>query len=152
MGSSSKVDTQPIEHYFVAAKVLVLDEEDRMLALLRGKTAPTNPLHWDLPGGVVEYGESLDTCVIRETREEAGIEIDTPHVFHAIARMNSLGEFWTTIYMVARARSSDVTISWEHDEHRWVSPEEFLNLTIPRRQRETIERFIELRDKGKLLV
>jgi 8-oxo-dGTP pyrophosphatase MutT (NUDIX family) len=152
MGSPNKADEQPIEKYFVAAKAVVLDDHDRMLALLRGKSAPTNPLHWEMPGGIVEYGEDLDQCAIRETREEAGIEIDTPHVFHAIARMNSIGEFWTTVYFVARARSYDITISWEHDEHQWVAPEEFLALEIPQRQRETMEIFLEVRDKGKLLV
>ncbi|RJQ33968.1 NUDIX hydrolase [Candidatus Parcubacteria bacterium] len=152
MSSSNKADAQPIEKYFVAAKAIVLDGEGRMLALLRGNTAPSNPLHWDLPGGILEYGEDLAECVVRETREEAGIEIDTPHTFHAIARMNSLGEFWTTIYMVARARSFDVTISWEHDEYKWVAPEEFVELLIPQRQKETVEVFLELRDKGKLLV
>ncbi|HEY4527073.1 MAG TPA: NUDIX hydrolase [Candidatus Paceibacterota bacterium] len=152
MTSSHKADTQPIEKYFVAAKAIVLDEKGRMLALLRGAGAPTNPLHWDLPGGIVEYGEALDACVVRETIEEAGIDIDTPHVFHAIARMNSIGEFWTTIYFAARARTFEVKISWEHDEYTWVAPEEFLNLTIPQRQRETVELFLELRDKGKLLI
>ena len=141
---------QPVEHYFVAAKAIVTDDTGQMLTMLRGKAAPTNPLHWDLPGGILEYGEELDQCVIRETREEAGIEIDTPRVFHAVARKNAIGEFWTTIYFAARARTQDITISWEHDEHRWISPEEFLNLQSPQRIRETVERFIELRDKAKI--
>ena len=145
-------NNQPVEKYFVAAKAIVLDHDGLMLTMLRGAQAPTNPLHWDLPGGILEYGEALDQCVVRETREEAGLEIDTPHVFHAVARKNSLGEFWTTIYFAAHARSQGVAISWEHDEYRWVAPEEFLNLTIPQRQRETVELFLELRDKGKLLI
>ena len=141
---------QPIERYFVAAKAIVLDDDGRMLTMLRGAAAPTNPLHWDLPGGILEYGEALEECVARETREEAGIDVDSLRAFYAVARSNSLGEFWTTVYYAARARSHDVTISWEHDEYRWVLPEEFLVLTIPYRQRQTVERFIELRDQAKI--
>lgn len=140
----------PFEKYFVAAKAVVLAEDGRMLTLLRGESAPTNPLHWDLPGGILEYGEALEDCVIRETREEANIEVDSLQTFHAVARKNSLGEFWTTVYFVGHALSQEVKISWEHDEYRWVFPEEFLNLTIPQRQRETLEQFIRLRDQGKI--
>ena len=150
MGSSNKADQQPIERYFVAVKAIVLNEAGEMLVMLRGKTAPTNPLHWDMPGGILEYGEAIEVCLAREAKEEAGIEIDTPRVFHAIARMNSIGEFWTTVYLVARARTQDILISWEHDEYRWVSPEDFLNLTIPQRQKETVELFIALRDKVRI--
>jgi len=150
MPSSSKAELQPIENYFVAAKAIVLNEKGEMLCLLRGAGAPTNPLHWDMPGGILEYGEDLVDCVARETQEEAGVEIDTPRAFHAIARMNSLGEFWTTVYFVAHARSYDVTISWEHDEYRWVAPDEFLNMTVPQRQRETVEVFLELHENGKI--
>ncbi|MEO6790129.1 MAG: NUDIX hydrolase [Ornithinibacter sp.] len=32
-------------------------------------------LEWDLPGGVVDPGESPATCVVREVREELGIEV-----------------------------------------------------------------------------
>ena len=140
----------PFEKYFVAAKAVVLDEEGRMLTLLRGQTAPANPLHWDLPGGIVEYGEDLETCVVRETQEEAAIAIDSLRVFHAVARMNSIGEFWTTIFYAARAASLDVRISWEHDEFRWIVPEEFLDLKISARQREAVQLLLARKPDGKI--
>ncbi len=140
----------PFGKYFVAAKAVVLRDDGRMLTLLRGETAPTNPLHWDLPGGIVEYGEALDACVTRETMEEAGIEVVALRVFHAMARMNAIGEFWTTIFFVGRAQSTDVTISWEHIDSHWVSPEEFLTMKASLRQRETIELFIARRNERNI--
>ena len=37
---------------------------------------PTCKSHWELPGGVVESGESPLAAVVREVREEIGIALD----------------------------------------------------------------------------
>ena len=56
--------------------VLILDDEDRLLILLRSKGAHWMPQKWGLPGGRIERGENAAGAAIRETKEETDLDID----------------------------------------------------------------------------
>jgi len=58
----------PSKH-FVSAATIVLNDQKEIL-LIKG------PIRgWEMPGGIVEEGESLRDAAIRETKEESGIDI-----------------------------------------------------------------------------
>ncbi|WP_433580011.1 NUDIX domain-containing protein [Nocardia brasiliensis] len=50
---------------------LVTDDHGAILMQRRGDSG-----NWSLPGGAMEIGETLEQCVIRETREETGLDIE----------------------------------------------------------------------------
>ncbi|QSF46977.1 NUDIX hydrolase [Paenibacillus tianjinensis] len=57
------------KHTVVAAAVVL--NEDHDILLLNGPKRG-----WEIPGGRVEEGESITSAVIRETKEETGIDIE----------------------------------------------------------------------------
>jgi len=51
----------------------LLRDGDLVLVCQRIATGP-HPLRWEFPGGKLEDGESATSCLVRELREELGIE------------------------------------------------------------------------------
>ena len=63
----------------------LLFDRDRILLVERGK----DPLKgfWSLPGGALEAGETLEEGVMREVREETGLEIKPLAVLEVFERI-----------------------------------------------------------------
>ncbi|MGA2810086.1 MAG: NUDIX domain-containing protein [Candidatus Acidiferrum sp.] len=57
----------------VGVGVLIIDEGNRVLLTLR--TRPPEAQSWSIVGGKLDYLEALETCAIREAREEVGVEV-----------------------------------------------------------------------------
>lgn len=60
----------------VGIGVLIFNENHQLLLGLRKSKHGTGT--WGPPGGHLEFEETPEACAIRETREEAGIELDNP--------------------------------------------------------------------------
>jgi 8-oxo-dGTP pyrophosphatase MutT (NUDIX family) len=73
------------------AKLVVLDQEGRVLCLRRSATHPKKAGRWDLPGGVVSTakGERPLAAARRETFEETGLKVGT---IYAMASHTQLHE------------------------------------------------------------
>lgn len=54
-------------------------EVDEGIILIKRKNPPPG---WAIPGGFVNYGESLEDAVIREAKEETGLDIKLRRQFH----------------------------------------------------------------------
>jgi 8-oxo-dGTP diphosphatase len=55
----------------------IIIEIDEGIVLIERKN---EPFGWALPGGFVDYGESLEAAAIREAREETSLEVSDLHL------------------------------------------------------------------------
>lgn len=112
----------------VSIKNFVKNKENKFLVLRRSSTHPTMPFYWDVPGGHLEEGENLVEAIQRETYEETGFKTENIKLLGVEADFSNSGKYWVQIAYVCEVDSPEVIISYEHDQFKWVSPEEFFDL------------------------
>ena len=125
-------------------KAFIFNEEGKFLTIRRTETAPSNPLKWDIPGGDVEFGEDAYDAVLREIKDESGLEVKNLSPFDIYAYVTSSGDYWMTVAYKASVAGGEFKVSSEHDLHNWVTIDEFLKLDISDKLRRFGERFKEV--------
>lgn len=120
-------DTPPHPQLAVSATIF----RDARILLLRRAHAPGKGL-WSLPGGRVEFGESLQTALRREVMEETTLLIDVV----ALAGWREVlpGPANTGHYVVmsfaARWVGGEPALNDEHDDVQWLAPDALHTLQV----------------------
>ncbi len=112
------------EYTNVAAAII---EYDGKLLVGRRKTGKSYGGKWAFAGGKFEQGESAEEALRREVKEELGIEIEIIRPFTVKEHSYPNGDSFRVHYFICRILAEPLNITG-HDELRWVTPEEFLEL------------------------
>jgi 8-oxo-dGTP diphosphatase len=109
----------------------VIFREGKVLLLKRAKS----PGHgfWSLPGGRVEFGESLHTALTREVDEEAGLKIDIVALAgwrEVLPGAGGSGGHYLIMSFAARWVAGEPRLNDEHDDFKWAEPGQFGDLKL----------------------
>jgi len=112
---------QPL--YSLSVKAIVRGPDGRCLLLRRSGASHTHAEFREFPGGKLDPGERPDEALLREIREETGLQVLISRV--AGAAESALPDCKVAyLFFEAAALDTEVSLSSEHDAYEWVSPGE----------------------------
>lgn len=139
--------------FHVGVKALIRDERGRILILKANpKELKGGKAHWDLPGGRIKEGDTTEQTLRTEIKEELGIDGSALEIFKnfdtSISNMEiPIGnEKYGLVLMVylCGLKKKQFSLSNEHTEYKWATPDEASNLLAVKFSKSFIERLQEI--------
>lgn len=114
----------------VAVKGLIVNE-DKILLLQRSGSDPISPGIWEFAGGSIEFGETLDTALLREIKEETGLFVKIEKLLYADASMIQENRHAVVLCYYCTTAQKQIILSFEHQNYKWATKEEAMALLYP---------------------
>lgn len=105
----------------------IVNEKHELLMM----TSPKWKDIWIVPGGHIEPGETMEQALLRETKEEIGVEIEVLGLFNVSEGFTSPPEFKRNAHFIfmnfaARLKSDNFQVNEEVSELRWFPIDEVI--------------------------
>jgi 8-oxo-dGTP diphosphatase len=104
---------------------------DGKILLVRRARSPAKG-SYSLPGGRVEFGETLHTALHREVDEETALKIEIAGLagWREVVPGAGGGGHYVIMSFAARWSSGEPVLNDEHDDFRWQAPESLDDLKV----------------------
>lgn len=118
------------ERPFLAVSAAIV--HDRKVLAVRRARPPLSD-HFSLPGGMVECGETLLEALMRETKEETGLQIAPVSLagYREVIIRDAAGKVerhFVILPFACRLAGGELRLNDELSEARWLDPAELANL------------------------
>lgn len=122
--------------HIVASGGVVTNDKEEVLLIRNPRKG------WEYPGGIIETGETVPQGLIREIKEETGVDVEIINIVGIYSNTkkkkgyNGVEEVPTivTIDFICKYVSGDLRTSDESIEVRWFSKEEALKIIKPKQR------------------
>jgi 8-oxo-dGTP diphosphatase len=113
----------------LSVRAVIYDKQGRLLLLKRSMKSKNYPGKWEFPGGKVDPGERFDDAMLREVREETGLNVRLKR-FIGAAKADMPHIIAIQMVMELDAPDTDPIISDEHEAYTWMSPVDMLSMEL----------------------
>ena len=132
------VPAEPPQHPQLAVSAAIF-RDDRVLLVRRARSPGKG--FYSLPGGRVEFGESLHAALHREVDEETAIRIEIIGLagWREVLPGASGGGHYLIMSFAARWAAREPVLNDEHDDFKWLAPDAIGDLKVTGGLQEVIE-------------
>jgi 8-oxo-dGTP pyrophosphatase MutT (NUDIX family) len=111
---------------------------------------------WTMPGGTLDFGESLIECATREVKEETGLDVNVvdvigtytdPNILVAYSDGEVRQEF--TIVYASDKFDGDIQLDEESTAYRWISFDEVMGMEMASSQKRRVQDVIAYYRSGQ---
>jgi 8-oxo-dGTP diphosphatase len=127
----------------LVAACALIDSDNRILLARRPAGKPMEGL-WEFPGGKIEEGETPETTLIRELREELGIIVRADCLAPLTFASHHYETFHLLMPLYVCRRWEGIVSAKERQELAWVKPQKLRDYPMPPADLPLIPALIEL--------
>jgi 8-oxo-dGTP diphosphatase len=105
---------------------------------------------YDSVGGRVKIGQSWNESLLREIKEETGLDVEVGNPFSVDEwRPVVNDEHWQIIgvHFVCKAKTNQVQLSEDHDDFIWINPKEYKDYDLISKLEVVFEKYLEFINK-----
>lgn len=143
------IDTTNVKVRMNAAAAVIVrhDRDQKYILLIQRAKEDFFPNYYEFPRGKCDKpkGEDLRHCVIREVKEETGLNIIPVELIDTFQYLADRGTRLTTCYnflCAMKDETQEVKLSKEHQDFRWISQVGEAELLLLPDQKKTVEKIL----------
>lgn len=145
---NSNITENPVGRFMVAVGAVITNPVGKILLIKRSQKLDWHPGEWEIMYGRIAQHEDPKDGLTRELNEELRISVTVGgpltcwHIYrgHEETAENEL----VGITFLATTDQTEITLSDEHEEYRWVAPEEAKELIKVEGIHRDIQAYIDL--------
>jgi 8-oxo-dGTP diphosphatase len=98
---------------------------------------------WEFPGGKLEKSESAEACIVREIREELGVQI---RIIKKLAECSHTypNKIIILVPFVCHLEIGEKPRLYEHEAMIWVKPEDALSYPLPEADERVLREYLKI--------
>lgn len=130
---------------------VIINKDNKILILQRNKNEDIFPNMWELPSGKREFLENSESCLIREIKEETGLNVKIIMPFsvfdYQIEKSGEIRDTTQINFLVKVINEKKVKLSSEHQNFAWINKNEIEQYELSKATKEVILKAFELIQK-----
>lgn len=116
----------------------------KILIVKRSDDDDAFPGLWEFPSGKKEPMEWVEDSVVREVREETGLKVKVINIIFTfnftMEKPDKVVDATQLVFLVEAEEDSEVNLSEEHSEFKWIGPDEVDNYNISNETKTAIKK------------